>query len=162
MSDLDGMGLLEQVKVRYPDLPLVFATAVHDVTVALECMRCGALDYLRKPFERQDLFVMIRRAFDHDSLWKNANSNQTSLQYLGAARTAELREKLSTIDLSKEETVISTLGMRDDQLRSTFSHHLAMFKALGLRDGEIESLTRAAWLHYLTQVPAVMNILLRP
>ena len=44
MPDLDGLGLLEQVKMRYPDLPLVFASAVHDVTVALACLRCGALD----------------------------------------------------------------------------------------------------------------------
>lgn len=162
MPDLDGLGLLEQVKMRYPDLPLVFASAVHDVTVALACLRCGALDYLRKPFERQDLFVMVRRAFDHDRLRKNASSNKTSLQYLVDALTAELREKLSAIDLSNEETVMTTLGMRGDYRRLTFSHHLAMFKALGLHDRDIESLTRAAWLHHVCQVPALLNILLRP
>jgi response regulator RpfG family c-di-GMP phosphodiesterase len=156
------VGPARQVKLRYPGLPLVFASAVHDVTVALACLRCGALDYLRKPFERQDLSVMIRRAFDHDRLRKNTSSIKTSLQYLVAARTAELRVKLSTIDLSNEETVISTLGMRGDHPCSYWSQHLAMFRALGLHAGEIESLTRAAWLHHVGQVPALLNILLRP
>ena len=42
------------------------------------------------------------------------SSNKTSLQYLVDALTAELREKLSAINLSNEETVMTTLGMRGD------------------------------------------------
>ena len=62
MADLDGLGLLETINVQYPDLPLVFLTAVHDVTVVLCCLRRGAYDYLLKPFERKELLATIRRA----------------------------------------------------------------------------------------------------
>ena len=46
MAELDGIGLLEQVKDRYPDMPCVMVTAVHDISVALAAIRNGAYDYL--------------------------------------------------------------------------------------------------------------------
>ena len=35
MADLDGIGLLERTKERFPDMPVVMVTAVHDISVAL-------------------------------------------------------------------------------------------------------------------------------
>src|SRR6266403_2603499 len=55
MADLDGIGLLERTKERYPDMPVVMVTAVHDISVALAAIRNGAYDYLLKPFEREAL-----------------------------------------------------------------------------------------------------------
>ncbi len=90
-----GLACLNKSKYVIPVFRLLFVSAVHDVSVALACLRYGALDYLLCPFERQDLSVVIRRAFEHDRLRRNTGSNQTSLQYLVAALTAELRDKLS-------------------------------------------------------------------
>ena len=42
MADLDGIGLLERTKERFPDLPVVMVTAVHDISVALAAIRNGA------------------------------------------------------------------------------------------------------------------------
>jgi DNA-binding NtrC family response regulator len=53
MAELDGIGLLERTKERYPDIPVVMVTAVHDISVALAAIRNGAYDYLLKPFERE-------------------------------------------------------------------------------------------------------------
>src|SRR4051812_22900455 len=51
MPDLDGLELLERTKEKYPDMPVVLVTAVHDISVALAAIRNGAYDYLLKPFE---------------------------------------------------------------------------------------------------------------
>ena len=160
MADLDGLGLLKQVKIRYPGLPFVFVSAVYDVTVALTCLRCGALDYLRKPFDRQDLSVVIRRAFEHEHLRRNTDSNKTSLQYLVAALTADLRDKVSKINPSDEEAVINTFGLRNRQ--GYCSRIVTIIKAMGLNDGQIDVLVRAVFLHRASQIQALMNILLRP
>ncbi len=48
MADLDGIGLLERTKEKYPDMPVVMVTAVHDISVALAAIRNGAYDYLLK------------------------------------------------------------------------------------------------------------------
>jgi hypothetical protein len=39
MDDLDGIGLLEGVKDKYPDIPVVIVTAVHDISVVLAAIR---------------------------------------------------------------------------------------------------------------------------
>ena len=49
MANLDGIGLLERTKERFPEMPVVMVTAVHDISVALAAIRNGAYDYLLKP-----------------------------------------------------------------------------------------------------------------
>src|SRR5437899_2180522 len=44
MPEMDGSTLLERIKERYPDLPVVMVTAVHDISVALQAIRDGAYD----------------------------------------------------------------------------------------------------------------------
>src|SRR4051794_12472169 len=50
MAELDGIGLLERAKEKFPDMPVLMVTAVHDISVALAALRNGAYDYLMKPF----------------------------------------------------------------------------------------------------------------
>ena len=42
MRDLDGIGLLEQTKIKFPEMPVIMVTAVHDISVALAAIRNGA------------------------------------------------------------------------------------------------------------------------
>src|ERR1017187_9659832 len=62
MAEMDGIALLERAKERYPDMPIVMVTTVHDISVALQALRNGAYDYLPKPFEREQLLATVRRA----------------------------------------------------------------------------------------------------
>ena len=68
MADLDGIGLLERTKEKYPDMPVVMVTAVHDISVALAAIRNGAYDYLLKPFEREQLLATVSRALENRRL----------------------------------------------------------------------------------------------
>jgi two-component system response regulator AtoC len=43
MPNLDGMGLLERVKDKYPDIPVVIVTSLHETSVVLAAIRNGAL-----------------------------------------------------------------------------------------------------------------------
>ena len=65
MADMDGIGLLERTKEKYPDMPVVMVTAVHDISVALAAIRNGAYDYLLKPFEREQLLATVRGALEN-------------------------------------------------------------------------------------------------
>src|SRR5205085_2480750 len=68
MAELDGLGLLERTKEKYPDMPVIMVTAVHDISVALAALRNGAYDYLLKPFEREQLLATVRRALENRRL----------------------------------------------------------------------------------------------
>jgi DNA-binding NtrC family response regulator len=63
-SEMDGTLFLEQIKRRFPEIPVLMMTAVHDISVALACIRNGAYDFLLKPFEREQLIFAVRRALE--------------------------------------------------------------------------------------------------
>jgi CheY-like chemotaxis protein len=69
-APMDGITFLEQIKCKYPDIPVLMITAVHDISVALASIRNGAYDYVLKPFEREQLIFAIRRALESCSLKK--------------------------------------------------------------------------------------------
>src|SRR5271169_1492070 len=77
MADLDGIGLLERTKEKYPDMPVVMVTAVHDISVALAAIRNGAYDYLLKPFEREQLLNTVSRALENRRLKVENRAYQT-------------------------------------------------------------------------------------
>src|SRR5271169_5238734 len=92
MADLDGIALLEQTKERYPDMPVIMVTAVHDISVALKAIRDGAYDYLLKPFEREQLLVTVRRALDTRRLKMENRQYQSRLEELVQVRTKNLSD----------------------------------------------------------------------
>jgi two-component system response regulator AtoC len=72
LPGMDGVELVRQVKAEHPDLAVVVMTAYGTIESAVEAMRLGAEDYLVKPFEVAELFLVIRRAIEFQEL-KAAN-----------------------------------------------------------------------------------------
>jgi len=67
-SPLDGITFLEHIERKFPEIPVLMITAVHDISVVLASIRDGAYDYLLKPFEREQLIFTVRRALECRSL----------------------------------------------------------------------------------------------
>jgi two-component system response regulator FlrC len=61
MEGMDGYALLQKVKAKLPDLPVVLMTAYGTIQKAVEAMRAGAADYLVKPFDAEAMVEMLRR-----------------------------------------------------------------------------------------------------
>src|ERR1017187_5221546 len=91
MPELDGIGLLERTTDKYPDMSVVMVTGVHDVSMALSAMRNGAFDYLMKPFERQQLVAVVRRALDDRRMKLERRAYVSSLESQVATLTEQLR-----------------------------------------------------------------------
>src|SRR6476660_1689846 len=116
MADLDGIGLLERTKEKYPDMPVVMVTAVHDISVALTAIRNGAYDYLLKPFEREQLLNTVRRALENRRLKLENRAYQANLEALVAQRTEQLRQTLGDLEKSYDitlEALGDALDLRD-------------------------------------------------
>src|SRR5437764_2618922 len=105
MPELDGIGLLERTKERFPDMPVVMVTAVTDISVALCALRNGAYDYLLKPFEREQLLATVRRALENRRLKLENRAYQTNLEVLVAQRTDDLRRTLAELERSIDITL---------------------------------------------------------
>lgn len=65
---LGGIAFFEQVKEKYPEIPFLMISAVHDISVAVAALRHGVYDYLLKPFEREQLLFSVRRALEYRRL----------------------------------------------------------------------------------------------
>src|ERR1035437_7868592 len=95
MPDLGGIGLLERTTDKYPDMPVVMVTWVPEVSMALSAMRNGSFDYLMKPFERQQLVAVVRRALDDRRMKLERRAYVSSLESQVATLTEQLRGRKS-------------------------------------------------------------------
>jgi DNA-binding NtrC family response regulator len=68
MPRVDGMAVLEQVRERAPDTPVLVITAYGSMEVGVQAMRAGAYDVVAKPFHREQLELTVRRAAEKASL----------------------------------------------------------------------------------------------
>ena len=57
-----GLELVSEVKLLYPQTAVIAMTASGTVNAAVEAMRCGAADYLTKPFAMDELSTVLDRA----------------------------------------------------------------------------------------------------
>ena len=99
-----GLDLVSEVKLLYPDTSVIAMTASGSVSAAVEAMRCGASDYLTKPFAMDELSTVLdRAAANHttDTATRQLRERLRLSEGLGAVigRSAEM-EKLYRI-LSK-------------------------------------------------------------
>src|SRR5574340_341253 len=64
MAGGSGLALLQQLKARLPDLPVIIMTAYSDVESAVAAFQGGAFEYLPKPFDVDHAVELIRRALE--------------------------------------------------------------------------------------------------
>jgi putative nucleotidyltransferase with HDIG domain len=169
MADLDGIGLLERTKERYPDMPVVMVTAVHDISVALAAIRNGAYDYLLKPFEREQLLNTVSRALENRRLKVENRTYQTNLESLVKARTDQLQAAMASLERSYDitlETLGDALDLKD---RETEGHSkrvtaftIAIARAMGLTREQINTIARGAFLHDIGKIAIPDSILKKP
>ena len=99
MPGSSGMELLAELPSRFPDLAVVMTTAVDDPLVAEEAFHLGAVGYMTKPFEANELLINLacalrRRDLDHE--------HRLQLQTLQAALSGNVVETRSAADVTAE------------------------------------------------------------
>lgn len=63
MPEMDGIEMLQQIKARAPQLPVVIITGYATVETAVEAMKQGAVDYILKPFPVEVIDETVRKVF---------------------------------------------------------------------------------------------------
>ncbi|MCX5849601.1 MAG: sigma-54 dependent transcriptional regulator [Deltaproteobacteria bacterium] len=71
MPDIDGMELLTLISEQHPEIPVIMITAHGTVATAVEALKKGALDYITKPFDLDDLKNVISKAIKTRNLKEN-------------------------------------------------------------------------------------------
>ena len=89
MPGMPGEELFARLHDAHPGLPIVFLTAFGSVEAAVLAIRNGAFDYLQKPFKRDDLLLVVKRALSHASLEHEVARLKGRLEDLGEAEAAQ-------------------------------------------------------------------------
>jgi DNA-binding NtrC family response regulator len=67
MPQTDGIAFTRTIQEEFPDLPVILMTAYGSIRTAVDAMKAGAGDYLLKPFEPDELLLLIKRTLEiHD------------------------------------------------------------------------------------------------
>ncbi len=169
MAEMDGKDLLARAKEKYPDMPVLMVTAVHDISTALEALRNGAYDYLLKPFEREQLLASARRALENRRLKLENRTYQTNLESLVEARTEQLRRAMFDLERSYDitlEALGDALDLKDAETeghsKRVTAYTIAMARAMGLEQEKIRIIARGAFLHDIGKMAIPDAILRKP
>ncbi len=67
-SNMDGIDILKTVKRDYPDVPVVIISGHGNIEIAVAAIKQGAYDFIEKPFNIDQLMVVVRRAMETSKL----------------------------------------------------------------------------------------------
>ena len=68
MPNMDGLEVLRQVKEAHPDVEVIMITGLSQIDTAVRAMKLGAFDYISKPFEPDELKLVVQRALERRQL----------------------------------------------------------------------------------------------
>ncbi len=88
MPGRDGLDLLREIRARAPEIPVVIMTARGSERAAVDSLKAGAYDYLRKPFDLDELVAVVRRALEARQLRERSRALATERK-LGQAVVGE-------------------------------------------------------------------------
>ncbi|WP_295896990.1 sigma-54 dependent transcriptional regulator [uncultured Bartonella sp.] len=72
-SRLDGLALLDKIKSRYPNLPVVMISGHGNIETAVSAIKRGAYDFIEKPFKADRLILVTERALETSKLKREVN-----------------------------------------------------------------------------------------
>lgn len=68
LPDDDGIGLMTEIKATFPDVPVILMTGYSDVNTAVKAIKNGASDYISKPFNPDEVLIVITNALQSSSV----------------------------------------------------------------------------------------------
>ncbi len=168
MPGLSGIDLVPKALELEPNCAILMLTAVNDATTASLCMQRGAMEYLTKPIDLEDLERAISRALTRRGTLMETNRLNQWLKEEVAVRTAELqreRSNLQRISVATLEVLVNALEAKDPYSRG-HSARVADLSALiaaemGLTDELVEAIRTAGRLHDIGKIGIREEVLVK-
>ncbi len=97
LPGVNGLDFQRQLGDAGIQIPIIFITGHGDIPMTVKAMKSGAVEFLTKPFQDQDLLDAIRQALDRDRATRQQQSNLVELRKRYGALTAREREVMDLV-----------------------------------------------------------------
>src|SRR6266850_409846 len=147
MPEMDGVTLLREIVVRWPDTAVIMVTAVAEVESAVACLQLGALDYVAKPFHLDEVRARVTQALDKRRLIQENKSYQQHLEDRVEAQARRIEE----LFLEGVHALVHALEAKDGYTRGhsmrVSNYSVSIARALQLDKDTVDTIALGAELH---------------
>ncbi len=167
LSDIDmpgenGIELLKRIKSHDSDVDVIMVTGVVDVDTAIGAIRDGASDYVTKPFNIEEVRIVVERTLENRRLVLENRAYQQQLEEKVAQRTRELQESYE----NTLQALVTALDFRDNETQGhsyrVVEYAVMVAEQMGIREPELTWIRRGAILHDVGKIGIPDAILKKP
>ncbi|MDO6513920.1 MULTISPECIES: sigma-54 dependent transcriptional regulator [unclassified Neptuniibacter] len=113
LPDISGIKVLVQLRAQNPDLPVIMISAHGDTRSAVKAVKEGAIDYITKPFDIEELILLIRRSTERIRMLREIRflrekSTETGPLVGSSREMTALRDAIERVGQSSGKTVLIT------------------------------------------------------
>jgi FixJ family two-component response regulator len=131
MPRMSGLEVQRVLKERGNRLPVIFMTGHGDVPMAVEAMRAGALDFLQKPFNDDELIGRVQEALARDAEHAASARQRSEIEHRYASLTPREREiARCLIDGASNKVIAINLGLSE---RTVELHRARIMQKMNVR-----------------------------
>jgi DNA-binding NtrC family response regulator len=131
MPEMDGLEVLQHLRRRDPEIPVIMITAFATVEMSIQALRRGAYDMLTKPFEPDELIYRVKHALQHHALVEENRELKEELtgkfrfdRIIGASGSLQaLLEKVAKVAVRDTGVLITGESGTGKELIAQAIHH---------------------------------------
>lgn len=107
MPGMSGLELQDHLLDQNDPLPIIFITGHGDIPMAVEAMKKGAMDFIRKPFRDQELLDRIQEALNHDAENREHHADLEAVRIRAASLTPREKEVFERVAEGQANKVVA-------------------------------------------------------
>lgn len=135
MPEMDGLELQEELVRRKLSLPVIIITGHGDVPLAVRAMKAGAIDFIEKPFDDENLLSSIRRAIEIGQQVRTREAEAAAAERLLTLLTPRERDVLDQLVIGRSNKVAAyELGISPRTVEIHRAHIMDKMNARSLSD----------------------------
>ena len=97
LPGISGLDFQQRMRTSGRNIPIIFITGHGDIPMSVKAMKSGALEFLTKPFDDEELLIAVAQALERDSATRKADAQLASLRSSYQALTPREREVMGLI-----------------------------------------------------------------